>query len=91
MQGDPFEVEVEFHGKPAEYISERTWSEDQEIVDISDGEVKIVRLTFTSSSKLEVVPWVLSFGESARVIRPPWLVDEIRSILKKALGWYDLE
>jgi len=86
MKGEPFEVEVEFTDKPAEYVAERRWSPDQRVIPMEGGKI---RLLFTSSSKQEMIPWVLSFGELARVIRPVWLVEEIGQIAQKGSSLYD--
>lgn len=88
MAGDPFEVEVEFKGKPAEYVSERTWSQDQKIEEIPGAPEKTIRLTFTSSSRLELVSWVLSFGDLTKVIRPQWLVEQIKEMARKMSSIY---
>ena len=36
-----------------------------------------IRLGFSASSKVELIAWILSFGEDARVIDPDWLVEEV--------------
>lgn len=74
IKSEPFQVIVEFTGWAALHVAERTWSPDQQIEKIDEDKI---RLTFTSSSDVEVVPWVLSFGVAARVIQPDWLVAEI--------------
>ena len=85
MGGKAFEVEVEFTGKPAEYVAERTWSADQRIIDLEDGKI---RLVFRSSSRVELVPWVLAYAGDAKVIRPEWLVEEIKKAAESMLKHY---
>ncbi|MCK5231375.1 MAG: WYL domain-containing protein [Desulfobulbaceae bacterium] len=41
------------------------------------------RLTFTASSEPELIAWLLSWGDEAKVMRPDWLV---KGIKKKAEG-----
>jgi predicted DNA-binding transcriptional regulator YafY len=36
-----------------------------------------IRLGFSASSKVELIAWILSLGEDARVIDPDWLVEEV--------------
>ena len=74
MKGEPLRVVVDFTGKPAEYVAERIWSSDQEITEIENGKI---RLSFSSSSKAELLPWVLAFGADARVVEPDWLKADI--------------
>jgi len=85
MKDDCFEVEVEFTGWAASYVAERTWSPDQKIRKIDDEKL---RLTFLASSEPELISWVLSFGEDARVIQPGWLVEEIQNKLLKLNNLY---
>ncbi len=67
MDGKKFKVEIEFAEKPAEYVAERIWSEDQEIIDKGNGKLLLI---FSSSSKVELIPWILSFSGDAKVIKP---------------------
>ena len=55
-------------------MAERTWSPDQKIEKIDDDKI---RLKFSASSAVELISWILSFGEDARVIEPDWLVEEL--------------
>jgi len=75
IKDDVFEVEVAFTGWSAAYVSERTWSPDQEI--IKKGKNKII-LKFKASSEPELTSWLLSFGEEATLIKPDWLVKEMK-------------
>ncbi|MFH0825964.1 MAG: WYL domain-containing protein [Pseudomonadota bacterium] len=70
-----FHVEAEFTGWAAVYVSERLWSPDQVIEQERDK----VRIRFTSSSEEEVVSWILSFGECAKLLEPESLVALMRN------------
>lgn len=74
IKEEVFEVEVEFSGFAASYVSERIWSPDQKINQMSDGNI---RLIFNASSEAETKAWILFFGKEATVIRPKWLREEI--------------
>lgn len=75
IKEDPFKVEVEFTGYSAKYAVERIWSPDQQIK--KKGKGKIV-LIFSASSKPELIDWLLSYGNEARVIKPRWLVENMK-------------
>lgn len=80
-----FDVEVAFTGWAAAYVSERIWSPNQKI--IPKGKNKII-LKFTSSSEPELISWLLSFGEEAKLIQPEWLVKELKSKILKLADCY---
>ena len=63
----PIKVRVAFWGGAASYIEERTWSEDQKLIRSRDGKVV---LSFSTTSRLEVISWVLSFGGEAELLSP---------------------
>jgi len=58
---------VDFIPKAAMYISERIWSRDQKITRHKDGSIT---LTFTATSRPEVIAWILSFGGEATLCEP---------------------
>ncbi|MDM7985838.1 MAG: WYL domain-containing protein [Smithella sp.] len=70
-----FDVEAEFTGWAASYVSERIWSPGQKI--IKKGKDKIL-LKFTASSEPELISWLLSFGKEAILIKPDWLVKKLK-------------
>jgi predicted DNA-binding transcriptional regulator YafY len=76
IKEDAFEVEVAFTGWAAAYVAERRWSPNQEI--IHKGKDMII-LKFASSSRPELIGWLLSLGAEARVIKPDWLVKEMKA------------
>ncbi|MCE5208623.1 MAG: WYL domain-containing protein [Smithellaceae bacterium] len=76
MKDDAFTVEVEFTGWPARFVTERIWSANQKIKRKDDN---TINLTFTASSETELLSWLLSFGDEARLIKPKWLVKEMKA------------
>jgi predicted DNA-binding transcriptional regulator YafY len=74
MKDEVFPVKVEFTGWSARYISERIWSPDQKIS--KKGKDKI-QLSFRASSSTEIISWLFSFGEEAKLLEPDWLVEEV--------------
>ncbi len=82
----PMRVTVAFRRGAASYVAERTWSPDQRIRKHKDGSL---RLTFTSTSRLEVISWVLSFGPDAELLEPKDLREEIKTRTKEMAARYD--
>lgn len=85
IKDEAFEVEAAFTGWSAAYVAERIWSPDQKI--IKKGKNKII-LKFTASSEPELISWLLSFGEEAILIKPDWLVEELKSKINKLSKHY---
>jgi predicted DNA-binding transcriptional regulator YafY len=78
-------VEVEFTGWAAGYVTERIWSLEQKVIEKKDGKIK---LSFTASSEPELIAWLLSFGDEAKLIKPDWLVEEVRGTVKRKQDSY---
>ncbi|MGP8284772.1 MAG: helix-turn-helix transcriptional regulator, partial [Desulfomonilaceae bacterium] len=73
IKDEKFEVEAEFTGWAAVFVEERIWSNDQVITREGDK----VRIKFTASSESEIISWILSFGDEARLISPEMIVKEV--------------
>ena len=86
MEYKTFTTEIEFTGWAANYVAERIWSDDQKIKKISG---KKIRLTFSAKSDTELIAWVLSFGEEARVKGPEWLVEIVAEKTTRVAGLYE--
>jgi predicted DNA-binding transcriptional regulator YafY len=83
IKDDRFKVQVELTGWAAKYASERVWSPDQKIKTLPDGRIS---LSFTSASEPEVVSWVLSLGDEAKLIKPRIVLNAIISNCRKLLA-----
>ena len=81
-----FKVEVEFKGYSAKWIQERMWSPDQKIKKMYGEKIK---LSFSVSSELEFIEWLLSFEDEARLIKPDWLIEKVRDIINKMQRIYN--
>jgi len=75
IKEEAFEVKVEFTGFAAGFVAERIWSPDQRIQQLPGGKI---HLSFSASSKPELVAWLLSFGDEARLLEPDWLVEKVK-------------
>ncbi|MCD4719802.1 MAG: WYL domain-containing protein [Desulfobacula sp.] len=80
MKDDSFQAKVEFYGYAAKHVRERIWSHDQQIKEKKDGKIE---LTFTATSDIEALSWLLSYGHEARVFEPDWFVEKVRMEVKK--------
>jgi predicted DNA-binding transcriptional regulator YafY len=49
------------------YVSERRWHPTQEISELKDGRL---RMRFRVDDMIEVWPWIRSFGEAVKVVKP---------------------
>jgi predicted DNA-binding transcriptional regulator YafY len=80
-----FDVEVEFTGWAAKYVSERIWSPDQKIAKNNGKTV----LTFSASSEPELISWVLSFKDEIKVVKPTWLFKQVKDLIDNMNKIYD--
>ena len=74
MEEEPFPVRVKFSPSAATYVAEREWSEGQKITVHKDGSITLV---MTARSPAEVIAWVLSFADTAELLAPKWLREEV--------------
>lgn len=51
-------------GKAADYVRERIWADQQQITDAEDG---VILLEITTRSEPELMAWVRSFGDQAKI------------------------
>lgn len=95
--GDLIEIAVRFEGPMAALVEEREWHESQRLQWLANGETlfeaqpeepEALIATFKLSNVVEFKRWILSFGDSAEVIRPESLRQEIRSELLSAADRY---
>ncbi|WP_300463661.1 WYL domain-containing protein [Desulfobacula sp.] len=80
MKEDSFQAKVEFSGYAAKHVKERIWSHDQIIKEKKDDKIE---LTFTATSYIETVSWILSYGHEARILEPDWFVEDMQAEIKK--------
>lgn len=71
---DPLDVEIWFASNQARYITERIWSDSQQIISQDDGSII---LKMQTSGKDEIKRWVLGYGAEAKVLAPEQLRKEI--------------
>jgi proteasome accessory factor B len=71
-----YHIKIQFDSFAARLIAERSWHESQRIQSKPDGSV-ILELDLAGLEEIE--RWVLSWGNHARVLAPPELVDVVRN------------
>jgi len=74
------QIRIWFGRSRAQLIRERKWHHSQKIKELGKGEIE---LSLELSSFAEIVPWILSWGEHARVVSPPELVREVANVVKE--------
>ena len=76
---------IDFSSRVSEIIRSRKVHATQRLAALPDGGV---RLTMTVSDLTEVGSWVLSYGDTARVLEPKELVERVTGEMHRALQAY---
>jgi predicted DNA-binding transcriptional regulator YafY len=76
----PIEVVAEFDKYAAHWIRLRDVHPSQKIVERSDGSLEV---SFRVSSMENIVRWILSFGEHARILAPLELQERVRRTISR--------
>ena len=79
-----YKVVIDFDAQGAEYIRMRRVHASQKLAATATG----VRLTMTVGNLTQLTSWVLEWGQRARVVEPPELVDRVKAELEGALKGY---
>lgn len=85
IAGEPFSVTARVSASATRYVTERTWSDDQKIRELTDGGIEI---TFSATSDLEIIAWVLGFAGEVELLKPQHMRDEIDVRLQRMLATY---
>ena len=72
-------IRIRFDKFAAQLVRERVWHPSQQIQELTGGEVE---LRVILSSLHEIEPWVLSWGEHAKVIQPRDLIRRISRVAR---------
>jgi predicted DNA-binding transcriptional regulator YafY len=84
IRGEPTEVRILFDAKVARYVQRRMWHPTQAFRKVDRG----VEMTMEVRGIAEVVSWVLSFGETAKVRQSESLSKAVQETLVAALRQY---
>ncbi len=83
---NPTRVVIEFEQQVADLVTSRRMHSTQKISHVGNGNI---RLSMTVGNLTEVVSWVLGFGRTAKVLRPPELAELVRKELLDAIALYE--
>lgn len=83
--GPATRVVIDFSADEAPYIREREWHPSQQIQPLASGGV---RLTLDVGLDWGLEAWLLGFGEAARAVAPPALVQRLQARLAAAAALY---
>ena len=81
----PQRVRIWIDPARAQIVRERRWHHSQRMKELKDGAIEV---NFEVSSYVEIVQWILSWGEYARVVAPPGLVKEVARVAGQILRRY---
>ncbi len=81
----PERVELEFDRQVAPYVRGRVWHQSQQLEERPDGSL---RLTLEVSNDWALRSWILGFGASVRVVRPPALAAVILDEFERGRAAY---
>ena len=79
---EPITVRIFFNPEAARRIRGKRWSANQKIEEHEDGSLT---LTMEASGTHDILRWVLSFADQARIIEPAELKEEMRHLLTSTL------
>ena len=83
--GQATKVQLRFHPQVAALVKERLWHGSQQFKDRADGSVV---MSLDVSDDYALRNWILGFGRSVKVLRPPELVAWIEEELEAARRQY---
>lgn len=86
--GKRYNVVVNFSSQLEDVITSRKWHKTSSVKTLKDG---TIQLNMTVSALQQVIPWILSFGNHAKVIKPKELKDAIQAELKGLVASYNLK
>jgi proteasome accessory factor B len=81
----PLRVTVRFAPAIAHTLRERIWHPTQTLHAEKDGSVV---LTFSAGGRMEIVAWLLSYGQQGEVLEPAELRDEVARIAREMAAMY---
>ena len=83
--GKPQEILIQFDAFGGRLVRERKWHSSQKIKELKDGGIE---LSLKLGNLHEILRWVLSWGEHARVMGPEELRNNVRQTARKLAGYY---
>ncbi len=78
-------VRVRFSPEIAHTVRDRLWHPSQRIEELPDGGII---LSFEAGGKMEIISWLLSYGEHAEVLAPAGLREEVAGKVRETAARY---
>lgn len=78
-------VKIRFSPRVAHAVKGRLWHPSQKQEELPDGSVE---LAFVAGGKMEIISWVLSYGEHAEVLAPTELRAAVAEVVKRMQSMY---
>ncbi|NJL19128.1 MAG: WYL domain-containing protein [Bdellovibrionaceae bacterium] len=78
-------MRIRFDRFASQLVRERVWHASQQIQELTGGEVEL-RLSLDNLAEIE--PWVLGWGEHAKVLGPPALWKRLAAIGRQYRKFY---
>lgn len=85
VKEEPMHIRLRFAKTVAHAITGRSWHPTQTIKRLRDGAVE---LSFIAGGKMEILSWVLSYGEQVELLEPAELRQELAEKVRKMAGIY---
>lgn len=82
---EPMPVRVRFSPRVVHAVKGRLWHPSQKMEELPDGTVE---LSFSAGGKMEILAWILSYGEYAEVLAPDDLRTAVAEVAKQMQGMY---
>jgi len=87
VKEEPLNVRLRFAKTIAHAIADRIWHPTQKIKRLRSGEVE---LSFTAGGKMEILSWILSYGEQVELLEPAELCQELAEKIRRMAQLYEL-
>jgi predicted DNA-binding transcriptional regulator YafY len=75
-----YEITLQFDSFAAQLVRERSWHSSQRIQELTNGDLEI---HFTLNSLDEILPWIRSWGEHCRVLKPKELLKKLQRVISE--------
>lgn len=85
VKEEPLHVRLRFAKTVAHSIAERIWHPTQKIKRLRSGEVE---LSFTAGGRMEILAWILSYGEHVELLEPAQLRLELAEKTRRLAQLY---
>jgi predicted DNA-binding transcriptional regulator YafY len=82
-----YSFKIEFSKDAIKSVRERKWCENQEVLYTNQN---TIIFSGSTTSEIELIKWILSYGGNAKVIEPHWLKEKIIKEHTKAIEQYGL-